>query len=61
VDKPIRNAIERATQEIRHILEAEFEAQLEGTYAILAEGSMNRPGFRGDSGPWKSSGAGHLR
>jgi type I restriction enzyme M protein len=22
---------------------------------------MNRPGFRGDSGPWKSSGAGHLR
>ena len=41
MDKAIRNAIERATQEIRHILEEDFEAQLEGTYDILAEGSIS--------------------
>jgi hypothetical protein len=44
VDKPIRNAIERATQEIRHILEEEFRAQLEGTYDILADGRISPTG-----------------
>ena len=46
MDKPTRNAIERATQEMRHLLEDEFEAQLEGTYDILADGRHRRHGRR---------------
>lgn len=44
MDKPVRNAIERATQAIRHLLEDEFEAQLEGTFDILASGSVSATG-----------------
>ena len=44
MDKPIRNAIERATQEMRHLLEDEFEEQLEGTYDILPDGSIAATG-----------------
>ena len=44
MDKPIRNAIERATQEMRHLLEDEFEEQLAGTFDILADGSISSTG-----------------
>jgi 23S rRNA G2445 N2-methylase RlmL len=44
MDRPIRNAIERATQAMRHLLEDEFEAQLEGTFDILAGGSISAAG-----------------
>jgi hypothetical protein len=44
MDRPIRNAIERATQAMRHLLEVEFEAQLEGTFDILADGSISATG-----------------
>jgi hypothetical protein len=44
MDKPIRNAIERATQEMRHLLEDEFEEQLAGTFDILADGSIASTG-----------------
>ena len=40
MDRPTRNAIERATQRARRLLEAEFAAQLEGTYDILRDGSI---------------------
>jgi Eco57I restriction-modification methylase len=40
MDKPVRNSIERATQALRHFLEDEFEAQLEGTFNILADGTI---------------------
>jgi Eco57I restriction-modification methylase len=40
MDKSVRNAIERATQALRHLLEEEFEAQLEGTFDILADGTI---------------------
>lgn len=44
MDKPLRNAIERATQEIRRVLEDEFEGQLEGTYDILPDGRIATTG-----------------
>ena len=44
MDKTTRNAIERATQKARHLLEAEFEAQLEGTFDILPDGSIAEHG-----------------
>lgn len=44
MDRPIRSAIERATQAMRHLLEVEFEAQLEGTFDILASGSISATG-----------------
>jgi hypothetical protein len=40
MDKPVRNAIERATQAMRRLLEDEFKAQLEGTYDVLADGTV---------------------
>lgn len=40
MDRTTRSAIERATQKARHLLEDEFEAQLEGTFDILHDGSM---------------------
>ena len=44
MDRPTRNAIERATQRARRLLEAEFAAQLEGTYDILRDGSIGSSG-----------------
>jgi hypothetical protein len=41
VDKDTRNAIERATQRARKLLEEEFAAQLEGTFDILPSGEIN--------------------
>lgn len=38
VDKDTRNAIERATQRARKILEEDFSAQLEGTFDVLRTG-----------------------
>jgi len=46
MDRPTRNAIERATQRTRLLLEDEFAFQLEGTYDILRTGS--RSGGGGD-------------
>jgi len=47
MDKPTRNAIERATQDMRHLLEDEFRAQLEGIYDILANGNISSTGGGG--------------
>jgi len=47
MDRPTRNAIERATQRARRLLEAEFAAQLEGTYDILRDGSIGSSGGAG--------------
>jgi len=44
VDKTTRSAIERATQKARHLLEDEFEAQLEGTFDILPDGRVAERG-----------------
>ena len=44
MDKTTRSAIERATQKARHLLEDEFEAQLEGTFDILPNGSIAERG-----------------
>jgi hypothetical protein len=44
LDKTTRNAIERATQKMRHLLEDEFEAQLESTFDILADGRIAEHG-----------------
>jgi hypothetical protein len=38
VDKETRNAIERATQRARRLLEEDFVSQLEGTYDVLRSG-----------------------
>jgi 23S rRNA G2445 N2-methylase RlmL len=38
VDKDTRNAIERATQRARRLLEEDFAAQLEGTFDVLRSG-----------------------
>ncbi len=40
MDKDTRNAIERATQRARKLLEDDFAAQLEGTFDILADGTV---------------------
>src|SRR5690242_21366686 len=40
VDKDIRNAIERATQRSRKLLEEDFAEQLGGTYDVLRSGSV---------------------
>lgn len=40
MEKSTRNAIERATQKARKLLEAEFADQLEGTFDILREGHV---------------------
>jgi len=44
MDRPTRNAIERATQRARQLLEEDFAAQLEGTYDILRTGVGSSPG-----------------
>jgi hypothetical protein len=38
MDKATRNAIERATQQARKLLDAEFSSQLEGTFDVLRSG-----------------------
>src|SRR5690606_9487572 len=40
MDKDTRNAIERATQRARKLLEEEFAAQLEGTFDVLMDGTV---------------------
>jgi hypothetical protein len=40
MDKDTRNAIERATQRARKLLEEDFAAQLEGTFDILRDGKV---------------------
>lgn len=40
MDKETRNAIERATQQARTLLEDDFASQLEGTYDVLRDGSI---------------------
>jgi hypothetical protein len=41
MDKDTRNAIERATQEIRRLLEEDFAAQLEGDFDVHRRGSVS--------------------
>ena len=38
MDKPTRNAIERATQQARKLLDEDFSSQLEGTFDVLRSG-----------------------
>jgi len=38
MDKPTRNAIERATQQARKLLDEDFSSQLEGTFDVLQSG-----------------------
>src|SRR4051794_27393538 len=40
MDKGTRNAIERATQQIRELLEQDFSSQLEGTLDVLRSGAV---------------------
>lgn len=40
MDKDTRNAIERATQKARRLLEEDFAAQLEGDYDVLLDGTI---------------------
>jgi hypothetical protein len=40
MDQTTRNSLQRATQDARRLLEAEFVAQLEGTYDILPDGRI---------------------
>lgn len=40
MEQETRNKLQRATQQIRRILEAEFAEQLEGTFDILASGRI---------------------
>jgi len=40
MDKDTRNAIERATQRARKLLEEDFAAQLEGTFDVLMDGTV---------------------
>jgi hypothetical protein len=44
MDRATRNAIERATQQARQLLEQDFASQLEGTYDILRTGWMPENG-----------------
>jgi Eco57I restriction-modification methylase len=44
MDKDTRNAIERATQRARKLLEADFAEQLEGTYDVLLSGNVAASG-----------------
>lgn len=45
MDQAIRNQLQRATQDARQLLEAEFVEQLEGTYDILPDGTIHdKPG-----------------
>src|ERR1700691_5361838 len=40
MDKDTRNAIERATQRARRVLEDDFASQLEGTFDVLRAGTV---------------------
>jgi hypothetical protein len=40
MDQPTRNQLQRATQDARRLLEAEFAAQMEGTFDILPDGRI---------------------
>src|SRR5208337_1962581 len=40
MDKPTRNLIQTATQDARRVIEQEYAEQLEGTYDILANGTI---------------------
>lgn len=40
MDKPLRDSLQRATQEARRLLEKEFGGQLEGEYDILPDGTI---------------------
>lgn len=45
MDKPTRNLIQKATQDARRLIEQEYAEQLEGTYDILASGTIiSEPG-----------------
>ena len=45
MDQTTRNHLQRATQDARRLLEAEFAAQLEGTFDILPDGQiLSEPG-----------------
>ena len=40
MDQDTRNKLQRATQQVRQILEDEFSEQLEGTFYVLADGTI---------------------
>jgi hypothetical protein len=40
MDKATRNAIERATQQARKLLDEDFSSQLEGTFDVLRSGAI---------------------
>ena len=44
MDKDVRNAIERATQKARHILEEDFAEQLDGVFDVRADGRIAEKG-----------------
>src|SRR5688572_9076343 len=44
MDRPTRNAIERATQRVRRLLEDDYGDQLEGTFDILRNGDVAEQG-----------------
>ena len=46
MDKDTRNAIERATQRARQLLEDDFAEQLEGDFDVLRDGASRREGRR---------------
>ena len=56
MEKSTRNAIERATQKARKLLEAEFADQLEGTFDILRDGHVGA-GQQPDAGrrTWRAA------
>jgi hypothetical protein len=44
MDKDVRNAIERATQKARHILEEDYAEQLDGVFDVRADGRVAEKG-----------------
>src|SRR5271167_3961684 len=44
MDKSTRNAIERATQQARKLLDDDFSSQLEGTFDVLRSGVIAQSG-----------------
>jgi hypothetical protein len=44
MDKATRNAIERATQQARKLLDEDFSSQLEGTFDVLRSGAIAAKG-----------------
>ena len=50
MDQDTRNKLQRATQQVRRILEEEFAEQLEGTFDVLADGTIaEKPGAHLDA------------